>query len=306
MALFAALEAGGTKFICAVGVMTSAAGADGPVQILARARFDTEHPEQTLPACAAFFKKAQADFGPIERLGIASFGPLELDRKSEAYGSITQATKPGWPGTNLARFFERELAVPVVLDTDVNGAVLAEVLWGAAKGLDHAVYITVGTGIGAGAWSQGAVLHGLMHPEMGHVSLTRLQDDKGFNSVCPFHADCAEGLASGPAITKRWGMPAHDLPDDHPAWDMEARYLAQLCSTLTLVLSPQRIILGGGVMERPVMIEKVRAAFESDFSGYINTIERAGGIKSYLVRESHGGQSGLIGAFALASETMKF
>nr|WP_281500877.1 ROK family protein [Kordiimonas marina] len=289
-----AIEAGGTKFICAVG--------EDAGSILERVSLPTITPAETLAACLAFFQGAAAEHGPISKLGIAAFGPLDLTPTSPTYGHLLETPKPGWSGTDLAGYFAGHLNVPVALDTDVNGAVLAEHKGGAAKACQTAVYITVGTGIGGGVLVNGRLLHGLIHPEIGHIAVPRAPGDEGFKSHCPYHADCLEGLASGPAMKARWGQAAETLPEGHEGWEMEAFYLAQLCRTLTVTLSPEVIILGGGVLMREGLLEKVRVRFDALMGGYLPLAARAGGLDRYIVRQSFGGQSGLVGAFALAED----
>ncbi|SDD92150.1 ROK family protein [Kordiimonas lacus] len=291
--LIGAVEAGGTKFICAVG--------RGHDDIIAQATFPTTTPEETLDLCAHFFADTAATHGPVERLGIAAFGPLDLDPASATYGALLDTPKPGWAGTNFIDYFKQHRGMPTVLDTDVNGAVLAEVRWGHARGCDSAVYVTVGTGIGGGAFVNGKLVHGLLHPEIGHIPMPRAPGDEAFAGVCPFHDDCLEGLAAGPAIAERWGVPGQDLPEGHKAWEFEAFYLAQMCRSITLMLSPQKIVLGGGVMARPGLIEAVRQEFAKALASYVPVAARAGGLDSYIVPQSLGGVSGLAGAFALCS-----
>jgi len=292
MALIAALEAGGTKFICAVGTAHD--------QILEKATFETGEPEKTLAQCLDFFRRCESRFGKIEKLGIAAFGPLNLDPRSTNFGSLLKTPKKGWAGTNFIEYFQQELKASVVLDTDVNAAVLAEVKWGSAKGCASAAYVTIGTGIGVGVYVNGALLHGAIHPEIGHIAAPRAGSDEKFESVCPFHGDCFEGLASGPAMAKRWGQVAEHLGPEHPGWEVEAFYLGQLCRTITLAVSPHRIILGGGVLAHQPLLEKVQTHFETALNDYLPISADSGGLDSYIVRESFGGVSGLIGAFALA------
>ncbi len=291
--LFGAIEAGGTKFICAVGY--------GHDDILAQATFPTTTPEETLDLCGQFFADAVVKYGALKRLGIAAFGPLDLEPASATFGALLETPKPGWGGTNFINYFNLHLGVPVVLDTDVNGAVLAEVRWGQARGCDSAVYVTVGTGIGGGAFVNGKLVHGLLHPEIGHIPMPRAPGDEAFEGGCPFHRDCLEGLASGPALAKRWSTPAEELPDGHEGWGFQAFYLAQMCRTITLTLSPQKIILGGGVMARPELLEAVRQQFDAAMAGYTPVAARAGGLENYIMSPSLGGVSGLAGAFALCA-----
>ena len=281
--LFGCIEAGGTKFVLGIGT--------GPHDIRATARIPTTSPAETLEAAIAWFR-AQP---PLAALGIASFGPVDLDPASPRWGYITATTKPGWDDTNMAGAFGRALDLPVGFDTDVNGAILGEHRWGAAQGCDVAVYITVGTGIGGGAMVGGRPVHGRGHPEMGHVRPARHPDDSDFAGICPFHGDCFEGLASGPAIQARWGASLSELAPDHPAHAITAWYLGQLCVTLQAVLAPQRIILGGGVMATPGLIARVRDAAARASGGYFGT-----GSDAVIVPPGLGDRSGLLGALALA------
>lgn len=292
--MYGAVEAGGTKFHCAVG--------RDHTRMLARTTIPTTSPTETFAACLAFFEEATAAHGPISALGIAAFGPLDLDKASPTHGSVLATTKSGWSGAAFRQTFEAALGVPVFIDTDVNGAVLAEARYGAAKGCDCAVYVTVGTGIGGGVYVRGAPQHGLVHPEVGHIALPRSPGDEAFDSVCPFHDDCLEGLASGPAIARRAGRPAEELAADHPVWDHEVFYLAHMCRTITCLLSPQKIILGGGVMASRGLLARVQAAFMPIFGDYLPIAARSGGIDNYIVGQTLAGVSGLAGAFALAQQ----
>ena len=293
MTLIGAIEAGGTKFICAVGTAHT--------NILAQETIKTTEPEHTLAQCLAFFRRYERDFGEIDKLGIAAFGPLDLNAQSSGFGSLLNTPKKGWAGTNFIDFFQRALGIPVVLDTDVNAAVLAEIRWGSVKGCHSAAYITVGTGIGVGIYANGGLLHGAMHPELGHAATPREVSDHEFASNCPFHGDCFEGLASGPAMKARWGKRAEELPADHPGWELEAYYIAQLCRAITLSVSPEHIVLGGGVMAHRPLLEATRAKFKKLLNNYLPISEQTEDREKYIVRESFKGVSGLVGAFALVS-----
>lgn len=286
-ARYGGIEAGGTKFVVGVG--------HGHDVIESRAIIPTTNPDDTLAAVLAWFKSQP----PIAALGIASFGPVDLDPRSPSWGHITNTTKSGWSYTNLAPALGAALGVPVGFDTDVNGAAIAEAKWGAAQGCASAVYLTVGTGIGGGAVINGQPLHGLGHPEMGHIRMALHPADKGFAGICPFHGACCEGLASGPAIIARFGAPLSALAHDHPAHDMIAWYLAQLTHAIQSILAPQRIILGGGVMHTPGLLERVRAAAAGLASGYF-----AGEANAIITPPGLGDNSGLLGAFALAEMAM--
>ena len=288
------IEAGGTKFVCAVG---SAPVGSAPGDLIAETSFPTTTPGETLGRVIDFLRGASA--GRLDAVGVASFGPVDLDRGSPTFGCLTSTPKPGWSGADLAGTVSEALDVPVVLDTDVNGAALAEHRWGSAKDIDDLVYVTVGTGIGGGAIVAGRLVHGLVHPEMGHQSVSRREDDP-FEGLCPFHGDCLEGLASGPAMAARWGLAAEEIPDDHPAWDLEAWYLAQGLRNVLCVLSPRRIVLGGGVMHRHGLIERVRDELRSRLRGYPPSPAIDTGIERFVVTPRLGDRAGVLGALALA------
>lgn len=288
MALYGGIEAGGTKFICAVGT--------GPDDIRAEARFPTTTPGETLGQALDFFR-AHAD---LTAIGIAAFGPLDLNPDSATYGHITTTPKPGWANTDLVGPFRREFNVPIGFDTDVNGAALGEWQWGAGQGLDTLIYLTIGTGIGGGAMLGGRLAHGLIHPEMGHILLRRDPQVDPFPGWCPFHRDCFEGLAAGPALEKRWGAKAETLGPEHPAWALEAHYIAQALSIYICTLSPQRLILGGGVMAQEFLFPLIRAETQKLLNGYVQAPALREHIDDYIVPPGLGGRSGVLGALALA------
>lgn len=290
--LFGGIEAGGTKFVCAVGT--------GPDDIRAVVRIPTTTPEETLGQALAFFQEQTRERGPLESIGIASFGPVELHADSPQYGFITSTPKPGWKNADVAGPFRRHLNVPVAFDTDVNGAALGEGRWGAAQGLDTFIYMTIGTGIGGGGLFNGRLMHGLIHPEMGHIRLPRDARADPFPGACPFHGDCFEGLASGPAMEKRWGQRAESLSADHPAWALEAHYIALALSSYICTLSPQRLILGGGVMAQPQLFPLVRAEVRRLLNGYIQSPAILEDIDAYIVPPALGDRAGVLGALALA------
>ncbi len=287
--LYGCIEAGGTKFV--VGIVGA------PDDIRDTARFDTTFPEETIGAAIAWMRNAVTQHGPISAIGIASFGPLELDRSAPNWGYITATTKPGWSDCNFGGLVERELGLPVGFDTDVNGAALAEARWGAGRNQTVSVYATVGTGIGAGAIVDGRPLNGLSHPEMGHFYPPRHERDLGFAGICPFHGDCLEGLASGPAIKARWGASLSELPDDHEGHSIIAWYLAQLATTLQSIMEPGKIILGGGVMATPGLIERVRKTAEQLGKGYFR-----GNAADVIVHPTLGDNAGILGGLALAQD----
>ena len=289
--LVGGLEAGGTKVICAVGT--------GPGDVRAEARLPTTTPPHTLRRVAEFFT-AQAARTPLAALGVASFGPLDLDPCSPTFGCITTTPKPGWTGVDLLRPLRQALGVPVAIDTDVNGAALAEHRWGAGRGVDSLVYVTVGSGIGGGAIVHGRPVHGLVHPEMGHLRVPHDRALDPFPGVCPHHGDCLEGLASGPALAARWGQPPDALPDDHPAWALEAHYLALGLANVVVVLSPHRIVIGGGVMARPQLYPLIRSTLVALLAGYVQTPALSEGIDDYVAAPALGDRAGALGALALA------
>ncbi len=250
--LYGGVEAGGTKFICAVGT--------GPGDVRESTRIDTTTPEMTLREMLAFFRAASARAGTLDAVGIGSFGPVDLHAGSPTFGYITSTPKAGWANVDLRGAVREAFGVPVAFDTDVNAAALAEWRWGAAQHLDTFIYLTIGTGIGGGGLVNGRLMHGLVHPEMGHVRLPHDLTVDPFAGVCPFHGDCLEGLASGPAMNARWLQPAESLPNDHPAWALEARYLAFALVNFICTLSPQRIVIGGGVMTQGAPVPAGAAA----------------------------------------------
>lgn len=285
--LYACIEAGGTKFVA--GLVRA------PDDIVETARFDTTDPETTIASTIAWLKAASARHGPLMAGGIASFGPAELDRSAANWGYITATTKKGWSHTDFAARVGRELAIPIGFDTDVNGAALAEWRWGAAQGQKIAVYLTVGTGVGGGAVVDGVPLHGLSHPEMGHIRPQRHPEDTAFPGICPFHGDCLEGLASGPAIIARWGASLSELGEDHPGRRIIAWYLAQMVCTLQSIMEPGRIIIGGGVTGAPGLLDLIRTAAQELGSAYFR-----GNAADIVVAPGLGDKAGLLGGLALA------
>ena len=274
MTVFGGIEAGGSKWNCAVGT--------GPDDLRAVSTIATATPDETLGEAVAFFDRE----GPVDAIGIGSFGPVDLAR-----GVITTTPKPGWAHTDVSGEIGRRLGVPVVFDTDVNAAALGEHRWGALQGLDVCCYVTVGTGIGGGILVGGTPVHGLQHPEVGHLRIPHDRDEDPFPGVCPFHGDCWEGLASGPAMEARWGRPADEVADDAP-WALEARYLALGVLALMAVVSPQRIVVGGGVLNRRGLLELVQRQLDQLVSGYVAVPE--------LVPPALGARAGVLGALALA------
>jgi fructokinase len=285
--LYAGLEAGGTKFVCVV--------ATGPNDIRAQAKFPTTAPDETIGRVIGFFKAHE----PFAAMGIATFGPCDLDPASPTYGHITSTPKMGWENVNLLGILRRAFPFPIGFNTDVNVAALGEWNWGAGQGLDPVIYLTVGTGIGGGGVVHGRMMHGLIHPEMGHIRVPRLPQDT-FSGNCPYHGDCLQGLAAGPAIEARWGKPAEQLPSDHPAWNLEASYLALAVNDLICVLSPQRIILGGGVMQQRHLFPLIREEVKRLLNGYIRSPMSLEKIDEYIVPPGLGNQAGVLGAIVLA------
>lgn len=293
MGYFGGVEAGGTKFVCIV--------TDERAKILAETRFPTTLPAETLQKTVDFFTHWMGEQRvTLEAIGVASFGPVELHTESERFGWITSTPKPGWANTPVTPLLEKALGVPIFFDTDVNGAALGEGRWGSARGLSDFVYLTIGTGIGGGVICAGKPLHGLVHPEMGHVSLPHDHQVDPFEGCCPYHKDCFEGLASGPALNRRWGIPAEKLPADHPAWNLEAHYVGLALSNFICTLSPQRIILGGGVMSQPQLFPLIRKQVVEILNGYVQSGSLLEEIDQYIVAPGLGSQAGSLGAVALA------
>jgi fructokinase len=292
MRIFGGIEAGGTKFVCAVG--------DENGRILARGRIATRSPAETLPEVIRFFH-SHAAAGALESAAVGSFGPVDLDTASPGFGRITSTPKPGWSGFDLRGALRCGLGVPVAFETDVNAAAFGEWRWGAARGLETFLYITVGTGLGGGGIANGRLMHGLVHPEMGHLRIPHDWRADPYKGCCPYHGDCLEGLAAGPALEGRWGARGEHLPQQHPAWRLEARYIALGVVNWVCTLSPQRVILGGGVMSQQGLIEMVRDEVLGLLNGYIRAeaiLERIG---DYIVPPALGGDAGVLGALALAS-----
>jgi fructokinase len=290
--LVGGIEAGGTKFVCAVGT--------GPDDVRAEVRVPTTTPAETLGRVVAFFGE-QAARGPLAALGVASFGPVDLDPGSATFGFITTTPKPGWRGVDLLGPLRRALGVPLALDTDVNAAALAEQRWGCGRGLATLTYVTVGTGIGGGVVVDGRPLHGLVHPEIGHARVPHDRARDPFPGICPAHGDCWEGLAAAPAVAARWGRAPATLPDEHPAWALEAHYLALGLANVVLTLSPQRLVLGGGVMARAQLYPLVRAGVSDLLAGYLVSPALGDGLERYIVPPALGERAGLLGALLLAA-----
>lgn len=295
--VFAGIEAGGTKWVCIL--------ANHPEDIHATTRFPTQDPEKTIDTAIEFIKNHISNPGDFKGLGIGSFGPLDLKKDSPTYGFLTTTPKPGWANTDLISPFQKEFNLPIGFDTDVNTAALGEHCWGAGRGLSDFIYLTVGTGIGGAAIVNHSLIHGKMHPEMGHTLIPHDRERDPFPGVCPYHGDCLEGLATGPAIQARWGKPAEDLPPDHPAWQLEAHYLGLGISNLIATLSPQRVILGGGVMDQTQLFPMIREEVREHLGNYISTPEILEANEAYIVPPVLGSKAGVLGAVALAQQAAK-
>jgi len=280
--MLGAIEAGGTKFVLAVG--------ETPDALAARHVIPTRAPAETLAEAAAWF----AAQGGVEALGIGSFGPVELDRASDRWGFITNTPKPGWADCDIAGFFAKGLGVPVGFDTDVNAAALAEHR-AAGGGAGSLAYLTIGTGIGGGVVLGGEAVHGIAHPEIGHIYPRRHPQDTDFSGLCPHHGDCLEGLASGPAILARWGKSLSDLPADHPAHAIIAEYVAQACHTLFASVAVEQVVIGGGVASTPGLVERIAEGARALDAGYL-----PGGARHRVIRPRLGGDAGIVGAMLLA------
>lgn len=288
---FGALEAGGTKMVCAIG--------DENGQILERVSIPTETPEKTMPALIDFFK----DKG-LAAIGIGCFGPVDLDKNSKTYGYITSTPKLAWKNYPIVAEFEKALGIPVGFDTDVNAAALGEAVWGCTKTVKNSIYITVGTGVGVGVILDGKPYHGMIHPEGGHIFISRRKDDPMEQGICPYHGNCLEGLASGPAIEKRWGVKGAALSDRKEVWELEAYYLGQAICTYIMTLSPERIILGGGVMHQQQLLPMVRQEVQKQMCGYVQG-KGMDMLDEYIVPISLNDNQGAMGCIKLAMDAWK-
>jgi len=294
--LFGGIEAGGTKFVCAIG--------RNPQEILAQATFPTTLPDETVQQAVEFFRQGEQRFGELAAIGIASFGPVDPRPGSPTFGYITTTPKAGWADFNFLGAVQKALRLPVGFDTDVNGAALGEWRWGAAQGLDTFIYLTIGTGIGGGGLVNGELMHGMLHPEMGHIFIRHDRNIDPFVGCCPFHDDCFEGLASGPAIEKRWGKRAEELPQGHSAWELEAHYLGLALVDLICTLSPQRILIGGGVMKQGHLFPLVRMKVQQLLNNYVQAPQILEKINEYILPPGLGSQAGVLGAIALAHQAL--
>jgi fructokinase len=292
MKYYGGIEAGGTKFVCVV--------ASSPDTVIAEERFPTTNPQETIGRTIDFFRPF-VETKQLESIGIASFGPIDLNPKSSTFGYITTTPKPGWAQADLLGPITKSLGVDCTFDTDVNAAALGEHYWiPENRDLDPLLYITVGTGIGVGYIVNGKTLHGLIHPEGGHMFIPHDLAADPYTGFCPYHRDCIEGLASGPAMAARWGKAAEKLPDDHPGWELEAKYLAYMISNLTLSFSPQKVVLGGGVPQHKGLIEMVRMNVKKQINGYVRSQKVIEQIDQFIVPPALGNRAGVMGAIALA------
>lgn len=283
------LEAGGTKMVCAIGTEKG--------EILDKKSIPTTTPEETMPLILDYFRKEK-----IEAIGVACFGPIDLNPDSTTYGYITSTPKLAWKNYNIVGVINEALKIPVGFDTDVNGSLLGEITWGCAKGLTDAAYFTIGTGIGAGIMSNGKLIHGMLHPEAGHMLLTPVPGDS-YIGKCPYHKNCFEGLVSGPAIEARWGIKASDLSLREEVWELESEYIAQALVNIIMVLSPQKIILGGGVMHQTQLFSLIRKKVLKRIHGYIVTSE-LNDIEHYIVPASLNDDQGILGGIKLAVDSL--
>jgi fructokinase len=288
--LLGALEAGGTKMVMAVGNENG--------EILMQSTIPTETPAITVERIVQYFKDKK-----ISALGIGSFGPIDINRSSPTYGYITSTPKLAWVNYDLAGTIHRSLHIPIGFDTDVNASVLGEATWGCIKGLSSGIYITIGTGIGVGVYMNGKLLHGMLHPEAGHILLTRHQGDS-FEGTCPYHPNCFEGLASGPSIEKRWNRKAIDLKDCNEVWELEAFYIAQGIVNYILTYSPHKVVLGGGVMHQKQLFPLIRDKVEKLLNGYIN-LPQLSNLEHYIVPSALNDNQGIMGCLQLAKLELK-
>jgi len=290
MKLYGALEAGGTKMVCAIG--------DENGNILERVSIPTLTPGETMPPMIEFFRGKG-----ISALGIGCFGPVDLDKKSPTYGYITSTPKLAWQNYPIVAEFEKALGIPVGFDTDVNAAALGEATWGCTKDVENSIYITIGTGVGVGVIANGKPYHGMIHPEGGHILLSRHPEDPMVGSGCPFHENCMEGLAAGPSLEKRWGVKGAELADRMDVWEMEAWYIGQAITNYIMILSPERIICGGGVMHQPCLLPLIRKEVARQMNGYIKG-KGMDDLDNYIVGVSLNDNQGAMGAVKLAMDAL--
>ena len=296
--MFAGIELGGTKIIVAAGT--------GPNDLTPPVRIPTTSmPGVTMAAVVAELKRLEEVHGHFEAIGIASFGPLGVTPGAPTYGKMLRTPKPGWTHAELLKPIQDAFPDrPIGLDTDVNGAALGEMTWGGAQGLDTFAYVTVGTGIGVGIYNAGKPVHGLQHPEAGHIRLQHDWTRDPYKGRCPFHGDCAEGLASGPTLLDRTGIAGEDLPDNHPGWDMIGGYLAQMYHNLVMIASPQRILVGGGVGLHVRVLEASRQYLHESLGGYIEALDDRATLDTYVARAVLGERAGILGALLLGKQAL--
>jgi fructokinase len=288
--VYGGIETGGTEFVCAIGT--------APDDLI-KTQFATTSPDESIGKAIDFFKSNSRQ-KQLTAIGIASFGPLDLDKNSPTYGYITTTPKHYWSNINLVQRIQSQLDVPVSINTDVNGAALGEQVWGAARGLDTFIYLTIGTGVGGGGIFNGGLMCGLLHPEMGHIRIPHDWQKDEYRGCCPYHGDCLEGLASGKAMELRWRNSPEKLPSDHPAWELEARYLALAINNFICTISPQRIIVGGGLMKNASLLPAVRHKVAENLNGYIRSEAIMKDMEHYIVAPMLGDLAGVIGALELA------
>jgi len=289
--VFGAIEAGGTKFVCAVGTEPDN---------LVVTQLPTTSPEATTGRAVAFLREHSS--GRLQAVGVGSFGPVDLCPSSPTFGHITSTPKAAWKNYDFAGAVRKALGVPVGFDTDVDAAALGEARWGAAQSISDFLYLTVGTGIGGGAIVNGQILHGLVHPEVGHIRIPHDWKRDPYEGCCPFHGDCLEGLAAGPSMERRWGKPTQDLPAEHPAWALEAHYLALGLANWVCTLSPKRMVVGGGVMQQHGLFPLIRAELLRILNGYVRSKDLIENVDEYVVPPKLGNRSGIAGALVLAEQ----
>ncbi len=292
--LYGGIEAGGTKFVCAVGT--------GPDDLRDIVRIETTTPQETFAKVIGYFRKQASAGNEIASLGIASFGPVDVHPGSKTFGFITSTPKPGWSDTDFWGTIKNALQIPVAFDTDVNVAALGERSWGAAQGLDTFMYLTIGTGLGGGGFVNGKMMHGLVHPEVGHIRIPHDLSKDPYPGSCPFHGDCLEGLACGVAMKQRWGMEGEKLPADHPAWELEAEYLAYALVNFICTVSPQKIIMGGGVMQQESLFPMIRKKVKELLNSYVGSEAVQAKIDQYIIPPQLGNRAGILGAIAMAKQ----
>lgn len=288
--MYGAVELGGTKIICGIG--------RGNTEIIKRCEIETRDPQSSLQDVARFFRNEISKHGELMGIGLACFGPIDLNLDSPTFGTILSTPKAGWSNFSVMEFIKEEFSAPTAITTDVNAALLAEHRFGAAQDVRNAVYVTIGTGIGAGIMVNGNFVNGFLHPEIGHMRVPT----HGVKGICPFHANCLEGLASGPAILARTGQPAPRLPEDHPVWDAIASNLGDMCNNLLMTLAPERIVLGGGVMSKTGLLEKIKEQLERKLNGYLPLEKSVEGLEGIVVRAELADVSGLVGALLIAQQ----